>query len=270
MSEWRALPALIALLLAAVLVSACGGSDDEATTASTVATDARSTTTTPSRTSAREARDERGIAEDSGSTADDPGSSGEGNTSSMGGGKPSSRGEGKPASLATDPTSIQGARVTAKGAVQTLPPSAAAQQEAMENSYASIKAFGSEAEGSEATDITFALAQYLSAKAGGDWATACARLYSVLRENLEKSSPGNDCAQAYGDLMSRSPAASRAEAARIDVASVRRGEGNRAFVIYKTPATLSADMPMYLEGDLWTVGALEAYILTPQQLEAGE
>ena len=58
----------------------------------------------------------------------------------------------------------------------------------------------------------------------------------------------------------RGSKAASADAAQIDVASVRRGEGNRAFVIYKTPQTLSADMPMYLDGEVWTVGAIEAYV----------
>jgi len=169
--------------------------------------------------------------------------------------------------LAAEPGSIRSARVTATGAVQTLPPSGTAQAEALKNSYSSIKSFGLEAEGADATEITFALVQYLDAKARGDWATACARIYSVLRASLEKE--GADCATVAGSLLSRASASSRAEAASIDVASVRRGEGNRAFVIYKTPHTLSADMPMYLEGGVWTVGALEAYVLTPEQLEAG-
>lgn len=180
----------------------------------------------------------------------------------------------KPASLATDPSSILGARLTAAGAVQTLPPSRAAREEAMRNTYASIENFGSEAEGPEATDITFALVQYLTAKAEGDSATACARLYSLLRENVAKLADqsqdpavqGGGCPTAFGTLMKRVPRAASAEAARIDVASVRRGDGNRAFVIYKTPNTLSADMPMYLDRGVWTVGALEAYVLTPEHL----
>ncbi|HYH54497.1 MAG TPA: hypothetical protein VD761_10240 [Solirubrobacterales bacterium] len=171
-----------------------------------------------------------------------------------------------PDPLTTDPESVRGARVTATGAVQTLPPDEAAQETAMENSYSSIKAYGSEAEGSEATEISFALVQYLSARAEGDWSTACARIYSVLRGTIERA--GRSCPEVYGDLMSRTPAATRASAAMIDVASVRRGDDARAFVIYKTPDVVSADMPMYLDQGVWTVGALEAYALTPEQLQA--
>lgn len=167
--------------------------------------------------------------------------------------------------LSTDPAKIRGARVTSTGAVQTLSPSAKDQAIAQHNSYASIRAFGAEAEGSEETDITFALLQYLSAKAEGDWPTACARLYSVLRESLERQprARGKGCPELFAELMRRAPQSALAEQAKIDVSSVRRGSGNRAFVIYKTPATLSADMPMYLEGGVWKVGAIEAYALRP-------
>lgn len=182
---------------------------------------------------------------------------------------PAGRPDEEPASLETNPAAIPDAVVTETGAVQTLPPSPAAQETAMENTYSSIKAFGEEAEGSEATDITFALVQYLNAKAEADWATACARIYSVLRTNIAKTA-GDDCPRAFGAMMERASKERLAQDAQIDVASIRRGSDNRAFVIYKTPTTLSADMPMYLEGEVWTVGAIDAYVLTPEQLEENQ
>lgn len=247
--------ALIALLLASALFGACGGSDDESSTATTASTPAR---TTPAGGSGGGASGEQAPR---GTTA-------ERNDEATATGRTGASAQQESASLATDPGSIDGATVTSTGAVQTLPPSDSSQAEALENSYSSIKAFGEESSGSEATDITYALVQYLNAKAQGDWATACARLYGVLRRNFEKD--GKSCPDTYGSLMGRVSAVSRTEAARIDVASVRRGEGDRAFVIYKTPATLSVDMPLYLEEGVWTVGALEAYALTPEQLEAGK
>ena len=48
---------------------------------------------------------------------------------------------------------------------------------------------------------------------------------------------------------------------------MRRGEENRAFVIYKTPDTLSADMPLYMEDGVWKVAAVEAYVLRPEQAQ---
>jgi hypothetical protein len=252
----RASYVLLASALLALVLASCGGGDDSSSSDTSVSSPTESTATTPS-TERRGGTDK---------TDKQPG--GQESTPSQGGGDHGRAPAEKPASLATDPDSIAGAVVTSAGAVQTLPSSAAAQEEAMENSYSSIKAFGAESTGSEATDITFALVQYLTAKANGDWATACARIYSVLRANLEKD--GKSCPETYGELMSRASAASRAEAAKIDVAAIRRGDDNRAFVIYKTPATLSADMPMYLDQGIWTVGALAAYTLTPEQLEAGE
>jgi len=260
MKKTSALSLLIALVALGGLLASCGGSDDSSTD-STAASEQTTTQSTPTT-----ANDEGG------GGAKDQGGKGSGSSSDSSGG--SGKNEEKPASLATNPDSISGAIVTSTGAVQTLPPSSASQEKAMENSYSSIKAFGNESTGSEATDITYALVQYLTAKANGDSATACARLYSVLRDNIAKlaekakdpSIQGGGCPAAYGALMQKTSKSDSKEAAKIDVASVRRGEGNRAFVIYKTPNTLSADMPMYLEAGVWTVGAIEAYVLTPEEL----
>jgi hypothetical protein len=256
----RALSALVALLVVSAGLAACGGEGDAGPEAETSAAE---TTSGPATSGPANAADEEKKEADSKGGVTNPGET----ENRENGGLRQQQGPGGRVSLATRPASLPGARVTPTGAVQTLPPRQEAQSEAMENSYSSIKAFGSEAEGPEATEITFALVQYLTAKANGDWTTACARLYSILRENIAKSSPNGACEQLYGSMMGRIPASVHAVAAEIDVASVRRGEGNRAFVIYKTPDTVSADMPMYLEGSTWTVGALEAHVLTPQQLE---
>lgn len=256
------LGALLMVLVALVLpLSACGGDDGDSASPATPAPSASEPRPERAGGSAGALDDGRdgdgsGSAGDGGSSADEDGSRAGSNAGAAG---------GERVDLSVDPGSIRGARVTPIGAVQTLPPNEDAQRTAQENSYSSIKSFGAEATGAEATNITFALVQYLTAKAEGDWATACARLYSVLRENVERSAGGQSCPEAYGSMMARVPSSSRAEQARIDVSSVRRGEGNRAFVIYKTPSTLSADMPMYVEGGVWTVGALEAYALTPEQ-----
>lgn len=274
MTKTRALtlPILLVFLSLSFGFSACGGGDDESTSSETSASAPEEQTGTVP------AEQGKGEKKDSQSSGGEEGGGSYSPEGDQGGGSSASPKDEEPASLETDPGSIRGARVTSKGAVQTLPPSDEAHVEAMENSYSSIKAFGEESEGSEATDITFALAQFLNAKANGDWATACARLYSPLRDNFtqmaEKSKDpaiaAAGCPAAFGALMERGSSATFAEEAKIDVASVRRGEGNRAFVIYKTPRTLSADMPMYLEGDVWTVGAIQAYSLTPEQLQENQ
>jgi hypothetical protein len=255
----RALLLFVALLALAAPLSGCGGDDGDDSSATSEPSASQPTTDpTVGATGDGGGADGRGAGED----GSDASSGGEGGGSqgeeSAGTGDESGR-----VDLTVDPGRIRGAVVTGTGAVQTLPPDEEAQQTAQENSYSSIKAFGEEAQGEEATNITFALVQYLTAKAEGDWATACARLYSVLRENVERG--GEGCPEAYGAMMSRAPKSVRLEQTKIDVSSIRRGDGNRAFVIYKTPDTLSADMPMYVEDGVWKVGALEAYMLTPEQ-----
>jgi hypothetical protein len=249
---------LLSLIAACALLglAACGGDDDASTGESP-----------PSANGGAVSGPGQGV----GGGQQDGAANGDGGGSQGNGGEGGSAGQGgndavDRVDLSVRPNSIKAARVTETGAVQTLPPKPQAQQTAQKNTYGSIRGFGAEAEGEEATNITFALVQYLDAKAGGDWVTACARIYSVLRANLEDPEQGKGCPQTFGELMSRSPQASRAEQAQIDVSSVRRGEGNRAFVIYKTPQTLSADMPMYVEDGVWKVGAIEAYALRPDQV----
>lgn len=245
---------LAAAALFALALAGCGGDDEEAvtTTATPPSSEAQARAGNPGTNEVGQTGGGEGASPDAPPSADQE---------PAGPGKAAGARRHAPGAvdLRVRPASIRGARVTATGAVQTLPPSGQAQQIAQENAYGSIRSFGSEADGQEATNITFALVQYLTAKAAGDWSTACARIYSVLRQNLEKG--GASCVEAFGGLMSRTSEASRAEQARIDVSSIRRGEGNRAFVIYKTPETLSADMPMYVEDGIWKVAAIEAYAL---------
>ena len=245
----------IALLVLALGLAACGGGDDDDDTTAGAPAGA------PAERGADAERDADG--------ADGQGSGGNQGSGSAGGGGVGKGGSGAnraPASLEVDVDSIPNAIVTETGAVQTLEADPADHEIAQKNMYGSIREFGTEVSGEEATNITFALVQFLTAKEQGDWPTACARLYSVLRESFEEQAKDGSCPQLFGALMSRSAKSNRAEQARIDVSSIRRGEGNRAFVIYKTPKTLSADMPMYVEDGVWKVGAIEAYALTPEQV----
>jgi len=271
MNKTRALSAFLTLAILSVVLAACGGSDDDGSTDTEAAS-------VPSQAAAPATPSDPGATAKAGKAP----AGGDGDKKQSDGGSGSSQGDDgpggsegtQPASLDTDPGAIRGAVVTSTGAVQTLDPSEEGQAEAMENSYSSIKGFGEEASGSEATDITFALVQYLTARANRDWATACARIYTPLRESFVKAAEKSEdpavqaggCPAVLGALMGGQSQAASAEMAEIDVASVRRGDSNRAFVIYKTPNTVSADMPMYFDNGIWTVGAIEAYVLTPQQL----
>ena len=242
---------LLAIAALAFGLAACGGDEEEAA----------STATAPAQVGGAQPGDGSAAAKD-----DAKGGVDQGQDPTPTGQTRLDGGRNRPVDLSTDPGSIRGARVTETGVVQTLPPSEAAHRTAQKNTYGSIRAFGSEVEGEEATEITFALVQFLTAKANADWATACSRLYTPLRERFEQIAKGRGCAEAFGALMGQASRAGRAEQARIDVSSIRRGEGNRAFVIYKTPDTLSADMPMYVEDGVWKVAAIEAYVLRPEQV----
>jgi hypothetical protein len=140
------------------------------------------------------------------------------------------------------------------------------QEKALENTYGSIKAFGAEAApGAETTAVTGALQGYLAATAAGDWAAACSLLSSRLDPGLRNyaalaKEPNPSCAQILGALLGKAPRDVLARQAKIDVAEVRI-DGDRGFVVYATPESISVDMPMYLEGGAWKVGALEAYAL---------
>ena len=246
-----ALALLVALTLA-VAATGCGGDDDGGSE------------TAPRASAAGPTRSPGGQGNSAGGPVEPTGGMG---TDGAAGASPA---EGA-VDLRTDPSSIPAAIVTGSGVVQTRPPSAQAHRVAQANSYGSIKGFGGETEGDEATDITFALVQYLTAKAEGDWATACARLYSPLVPGLRQlagtaEGAPPDCPGAFARALERVPRATLVEQAQIDVSSVRRDDGTRAFVIYKTPGTVSADMPMFLEDGVWKVGAIEAFALTPEQV----
>jgi hypothetical protein len=248
----RVLPAFILLTLLSVSVVACGGADNppDASTSPGAASTSPASTGRVSGGTTGEGK------------PDEPTRSAAG--TGRGASSTSRTTEKRIAALATDPKHIPGAIVTGTGAVQTLPPSVEAQQEAMHNSYGSIKAFGSEAGTDETTEITAALQAYLSAKARGDWQVACSLLYSQLQERSQDlaEAPQEDegCPTLLASLNSEVPTALLEKQSEIDVAEVRR-EGERAFVIFSSADSVSADMPMYFEDDGWKVGALEAYAL---------
>jgi hypothetical protein len=250
MSKTRHPGAFALLVLLCISLVSCGG-DDASTSTSAAGADAAKTPT-------------------GGQAATTPGAKqgdggGEKGKPAAGQDKSSGKGNGRrAAALPADPRRIPGAIVTPTGVVQTEPPSAPAHTKALDNSYASIKAFGEEPSSAETTEITAALQAYLSARARGEWPTACALLYSRLQEGLpnlaESGEQDAGCPAIIARLTSRAPQQTLQRQAEIDVAGVRR-EGERAFVIFSSADSVSADMPMYFEDGGWKVGALEAYAL---------
>jgi hypothetical protein len=258
MTKTRAASALALILLMSVFLTACGGGDGSSTSASTEARPSASLSVPA--TPAGEAKVPSDVeAEHSGGGTETARAGGGGAVEDAG-----KRSERQTAALATDPRRIPGAVVTPTGAVQDQQPSTAAHDRALHNSYASIRAYGEEAGEEEVTEITAALQAYLSARARGEAEIVCALLYSKLQEGLQNlAEPGlesTSCPQIYASLSEHAPREILKEQAEIDVASVRR-DGARAFVIFSSGKSISADMPLYLEDGGWKVGALQAYEL---------
>jgi hypothetical protein len=253
-----ALAVMLAVLAMAAALAGCGGGDSSAPTDTAPATataQGDASSAGPGGEADESGDGQRG---GGGSVASDNGGSGPG----AGDGS----GSGEPSPAATKPPRAPGQRTLPSGVVQSLPPSPVAREEALENTYGSIKAFGTEAApGAETTAITGALQGYLAATAAGDWAAACSLLSSTLGPGLRKyeaavKAPNPGCPQILEALMANLPATVLARQAKIDVAEVRI-DGDRGFVVYATPESVSVDMPMLLEGGAWKVGAIEAYAL---------
>lgn len=253
----RHLP-LLALALATALLALAGCGGDGSTTTTEAGGDVGSPSTAGGGTPGQGPAGD-GEAEAPRETGGEPG--GSSTEADAGGGGESDGGNGQPPA-----PRAPGQRITSSGAVQSLPPSSENQEKALDNSYASIKAFGSEPGAAETTAITASLQGFLTAKAQGSWAAACALLTERLAPGLAnfaplvKGNPDPGCPEILAVILKDAPREVLAREARIDVAAVRV-EGDRGFVIYSTPESISADMPMYLEAGGWKVGALEAYAL---------
>jgi len=121
----------------------------------------------------------------------------------------------------------------------------------------SVQEYGVEADSSERSKASIALATYLSARAEGNWAGACALLAKQPIEQLEKLAGGKaDCAEVLKATGKEAP--SMPGSSITEVLSFR-GEGdipgNPSYLIFEGPpgATLFS-MPMYLQGGTWKVG----------------
>jgi hypothetical protein len=123
----------------------------------------------------------------------------------------------------------------------------------------SIPDYGSEAPGSERSRATAALAAFLRARAGAEWTRACVYLASPTRSQLEKFatiSKGKvkGCGPVLAAL-SRGPAAARADTLTAGVAALRI-KGRNAFALFHGPKGSKYVMPMVNEGGAWKMGQL--------------
>ncbi len=126
----------------------------------------------------------------------------------------------------------------------------------------SIQEFGEEAEGSEFEAVAAVLHEFLDARAEENWAAACTHVSEAIAESLEaiaaqaKQGEDRSCATILGKLVN--PAAKQQikdEAEQADVRSLR-SEDDHAFVIYTGAEGTVLAMPMVNEGGTWKVSSL--------------
>ncbi len=125
----------------------------------------------------------------------------------------------------------------------------------------SIPNYGSEAPPSERERATAALAGFLRARASGEWPKACTYLAVATRTQLERLLGGakaktGGCAQVLAQL-SKDSAASHAETLTLagGVAALRI-KGTSAFALFHGPKGSKYVMPMRSEGGAWKMSQL--------------
>ena len=127
--------------------------------------------------------------------------------------------------------------------------------------YGSIASYGHEAAGGDRTAVVAALHGYLSAIAAGNWPAACGDLSSTIKRQLATvlaraaGSGGDGCAPALQALIGRTPQSLRRAQMRVRVIAVRT-DGDRAFVLYRSPVMPRATIAMLRESGRWTAGVL--------------
>jgi hypothetical protein len=122
----------------------------------------------------------------------------------------------------------------------------------------SIPTFGSEAAPSQRSQAEAALRAYLTARAKGEWARACAGLAAALRKQVQAfagGAKGKGCAPIYKALSSSSPASTRANPLSGPLLSLR-AEGQSGFALFYGPEKQKYVMPMASEGGAWKVTQL--------------
>ncbi|HWX44979.1 MAG TPA: hypothetical protein VNY52_06625, partial [Solirubrobacteraceae bacterium] len=123
----------------------------------------------------------------------------------------------------------------------------------------SIPDYGNEAPPTERQRATAALAAFLRARANGEWSKACTYLAGTTRSQLERlagASKGrvSGCGPILAAL-SKGPASTRADTLTAGVASLRI-KGNSAFALYHGPKGSKYVMPLRNEGGAWKVSEL--------------
>lgn len=139
----------------------------------------------------------------------------------------------------------------------------------------SIQEFGGEGGGSELAQAAAALHGFLDARATGDWKRACANMAAGVTKSLEQlagaahSLPGKKgknapkhigCPQLLAAMSTGMPAYVKRDLAKADVGALRV-EGERAFLLFRGAHHTNYFMPMAREAGKWKVAAIAASAL---------
>ncbi len=124
----------------------------------------------------------------------------------------------------------------------------------------SIPDYGSEAPPSERERAAAALAAFLHARAGGDWATACMYLAAATRTQLERLLGGakakaGGCARVLAELSKSTAAHAETITLTAGVAALRV-KGTSAFALFHGPKGSKYVIPMRSEGGAWKMSQL--------------
>ncbi len=246
----RPLAALLAAVLAATLLAACGGSDSDSSSATeATAPDAAATTGT--------------------TTSSDEGAGGESQTQ---GSQPQKHGQGQGgdkgrAGSGAD-RSQSGSGSGSKDVETPLKVSGGgAEQFRTKGGDNSIQEFGAESDESELQEAAEAVHGFYVARAEGQWETACSYLSKSNIEGLEKlasqsrRSQGADCATVLEAFTRPLPAEVEREITTVDAGSLRR-EGDQGFLIYYGAGHETYAMPLKEEGGSWKLTALSGTTLS--------
>ncbi len=132
----------------------------------------------------------------------------------------------------------------------------------------SVQEFGAEASESELQAAATALHGFLDARAERNWAAACAYLSKATKQGFAQlgaggsGAAGRGCAAILGALSGRVPTSTLREAAAADVGSLRR-QGDRGFLIFRgAPKGTIYAISVAREGDAWKVASLSGVPLS--------
>jgi hypothetical protein len=123
----------------------------------------------------------------------------------------------------------------------------------------SIPTYGSESASQERAEAAEALAAYLKARAGGDWASACSQLGAPVRSQVEilAAAAGGEkskgCAAALAKIAEKAPEEEPEDPFSGRLAAFRV-KGAHAFALFYGPRQQQFMMPMVSEGGGWKMG----------------